>query len=200
MLFHSPWFSLEPYAEIPLTELLAPSAQRFRDKPAFITAEGKTHTFGETWAASRRLGRYLQDAGIRKGDRIFYYHTGKEKAVVGVAEVVKAPYPDPAAEDDKLAVVDLKPVEALVRPVPLAEIKRDRRFADFELVKFSRLSVMPVGRDRFDALLALVSPKKHGFWRKKPADTPEYQAAISALKAKGDDPRVQAVLAQLEEA
>jgi acyl-CoA synthetase (AMP-forming)/AMP-acid ligase II len=70
MLFHSPWFSLEPYAETPLTELLAPSAERFRDKAAFITAEGNTHTFGETWAASRRLGRYLQDAGIEKGDRI----------------------------------------------------------------------------------------------------------------------------------
>jgi acyl-CoA synthetase (AMP-forming)/AMP-acid ligase II len=70
MLFHSPWFSLEPYAEIPLTELLAPSAQRYRDKPAFITAEGRTHSFGEMWEASRRLGRYMQDAGIQKGDRV----------------------------------------------------------------------------------------------------------------------------------
>ena len=70
MLFHSPWFSLEPYAEIALTQLLAPSAERFRDKAAFVTAEGTTHTFGETWNASRRLGRALQDAGIEKGDRI----------------------------------------------------------------------------------------------------------------------------------
>jgi long-chain acyl-CoA synthetase len=70
MLYHSPWFSLEPYAEIPLQELLAPAVERFRDKPAFITAEGRSHTFGETWEASRRLGRYLQDAGIQKGDRI----------------------------------------------------------------------------------------------------------------------------------
>ena len=70
MLFHSPWFSLEPYAEIPLIQLLAPSAERFRDKPAFITAEGQTHSFGEMWEASRRLGRYLQDSGVQKGDRI----------------------------------------------------------------------------------------------------------------------------------
>ena len=70
MLFHSPWFSLEPYAEIPLTELLAPSAERFRDKPAFIMAEGRSHSFGEVWEASRRLGRHLQDAGIQKGDRV----------------------------------------------------------------------------------------------------------------------------------
>src|SRR4029450_9899202 len=70
MLFHSPWFSLQPYAEIPLTDLLAPSAERFRDTPAFITAEGDGYPFGEAAHASRRLGRHLQDAGIQKGDRV----------------------------------------------------------------------------------------------------------------------------------
>ena len=69
-LFHSPWFSLEPYPEISLTELLAPAAERFRDKPAFITADGQVRTFGQTWEACRRLGRYLQDQGIEKGDRV----------------------------------------------------------------------------------------------------------------------------------
>jgi len=70
MLFHSPWFTLEPYPEIALTDLLAPSADRFRDKPAFIAADGTTHGFAEIWQACRRLGRYLQDNGISKGDRI----------------------------------------------------------------------------------------------------------------------------------
>ncbi|MBI2912443.1 MAG: AMP-binding protein, partial [Chloroflexi bacterium] len=70
MLFHSPWFTLEPYPSIPLTELLAPSAERFRDKSAFITAEGQAYTFAHTWEASRRLGRFLQDQGIQKGDRV----------------------------------------------------------------------------------------------------------------------------------
>ena len=70
MLYHSPWFSLAPYAEIPLTQLLAPAAERFRDKPAFLTPEGESYTFGEAWQASRRLGRDLQDSGIQKGDRI----------------------------------------------------------------------------------------------------------------------------------
>ncbi len=70
MLYYSPWFSLEPYAEMPLTDLLAPSAERFRDKPAFITADGVSHTFGDIWRACRRLGRFLQDKGISKGDRI----------------------------------------------------------------------------------------------------------------------------------
>jgi acyl-CoA synthetase (AMP-forming)/AMP-acid ligase II len=69
-LFHSPWFSLEPYPEIPLTELLAPAAERYRDRPAFISVEGQTQTFGHVWETCRRLGRYLQDQGIQKGDRV----------------------------------------------------------------------------------------------------------------------------------
>ncbi|TMB94128.1 MAG: long-chain fatty acid--CoA ligase, partial [Chloroflexi bacterium] len=69
-LFHSPWFSLEPYPEMPLTQLLAPAAERHKDRPAFITVESKQYSFGETWDACRRLGRFLQDNGIEKGDRI----------------------------------------------------------------------------------------------------------------------------------
>lgn len=92
---------------------------------------------------------------ISKGDRVFIYHTGKEKAIAGVAEVMKAPYADPNESDEKLAVVDLKPVKALARPVSLAEIKKDRRFADFELVKFSRLAVMPVSPERYEMLLTM---------------------------------------------
>ena len=63
MLFHSPWFSLEPYAEIPLTDLLAPSVDRFRDKPAFITPEGGTYTFGAAWQASLRLACHFSSVG-----------------------------------------------------------------------------------------------------------------------------------------
>lgn len=92
---------------------------------------------------------------IAKGDRVLIYHTGSEKAVMGVAEVVKAAYADPSADDERLAVVDLKPVKVLARGVPLAEIKKDRRFADFELVKFSRLGVMPVSPERFELLVAM---------------------------------------------
>lgn len=70
MLFHSPWFSLEPYPEIALTDLLAPAAEAHRDRAALIAVDGTTHTFGHTWQACRRLGRFLQDRGIEKGDRI----------------------------------------------------------------------------------------------------------------------------------
>ena len=71
--FHSPWFSLEPYPEVSLPDFLAPSAEKYRDKPALINFDGASYTFGQTWEACRRLGRFLQDSGINKGDRIAIY-------------------------------------------------------------------------------------------------------------------------------
>ena len=92
---------------------------------------------------------------VKKGDRAFVYNTGTDKRIAGTAEVVKAPYPDPEADDDKIVVFDVKPLKPLKKPVTLAEIKKDKRFADFELVKFSRLAVMPVSPERWDLLLTL---------------------------------------------
>jgi predicted RNA-binding protein with PUA-like domain len=86
------------------------------------------------------------------GDAALIYHTGDEKAVVGLAEVVKAAYPDPKAKDDKLVVVDLKPVGALPKPVTLAQLKAEKAFADSPLVRQGRLSVVPIS----DAQMALV--------------------------------------------
>src|SRR2546422_4856057 len=80
---------------------------------------------------------------IRKGDRIFYYHTGKEKAVVAMAKAAGDAYPDPKEPAGKLYVVDVVADKKLPRPVTLAEIKADRAFATFPLVRMSRLSVMP---------------------------------------------------------
>jgi predicted RNA-binding protein with PUA-like domain len=81
---------------------------------------------------------------IRRGDRIFYYHTGKEKAVVAIAKAVSDAYPDPGDGSGKLFVVDIAPEEKLPQPVTLAAIKADPAFASFPLVRMSRLSVMPV--------------------------------------------------------
>ena len=92
---------------------------------------------------------------MKPGDRVLVYHTGDEKAVVGVAEVASQPYPDPKQKDPKLAVVDLKVGERLPRPVPLAEIKGDRAFADLALVRIGRLSVMPASADQFKRILKL---------------------------------------------
>ena len=81
---------------------------------------------------------------IRKGDRIFYYHTGKEKSVVAIAKATGDAYPDPDDATGTSHVVDIAPVRELARPVSLAEIKADPAFASFALVRMSRLSVMPV--------------------------------------------------------
>jgi predicted RNA-binding protein with PUA-like domain len=81
---------------------------------------------------------------VRKGDRIFYYHTGDEKAVVGICKALGDAYVDPGDTSGKASVVDVAPVQKLPRPVTLAEIKADASFKDFPLVRISRLSVMPV--------------------------------------------------------
>jgi predicted RNA-binding protein with PUA-like domain len=81
---------------------------------------------------------------IKKGDRAFIYHTGDERAVIGIAEVVSNPYPDPKEHDDRLAVVDVKINRKLDQPVTLSDIKADKAFAGWDLLRNSRLSVMPV--------------------------------------------------------
>jgi predicted RNA-binding protein with PUA-like domain len=81
---------------------------------------------------------------VKKGDRIFYYHTGDEKAVVGICKALGDAYADPGDKAGKASVVDVAPVQKLARPVTLAEIKADKAFKDFPLVRISRLSVMPV--------------------------------------------------------
>jgi len=91
-------------------------------------------------------------AAMKPGDDALVYHTGNEKAVVGLARVTKAAYPDPKAGDPKLLVVEIAPVRALARPVPLAEIKTDREFADSPLVRQGRLSVVPLTTAQFRRL------------------------------------------------
>jgi predicted RNA-binding protein with PUA-like domain len=92
---------------------------------------------------------------MKKGDRVFFYHTGKEKAVVGIAKVSAPAYPDPRDSSGKLVVVELVPEKKLKRAVTLAEIKSSGRFADFALVRIPRLSVMPVTDAQWEAIEAM---------------------------------------------
>ena len=96
------------------------------------------------WAGVKNPLAQKHLRSIRKGDRIFYYHTGKQKAVVAVARAAGDAYPDPEDRSGKMFVVDVVPEKRLLRPVMLAEIKADRAFAACPLVRMSRLSVMPV--------------------------------------------------------
>jgi predicted RNA-binding protein with PUA-like domain len=94
---------------------------------------------------------------MAKGDHAFIYHSGDEKALVGLARIVSDPYPDPKSDDPKLAVVDVEAGDRLARPVTLATIKADPAFAELGLVRMSRLSVVSVPADQWKRLLSLAS-------------------------------------------
>jgi predicted RNA-binding protein with PUA-like domain len=96
------------------------------------------------WAGVRNPVAQKHLRAMTPGDRVLYYHTGNEKAVVGIAAVASSPRPDPSDAAGKLYVVDLVPEKALTHPVTLAQVKAVPGFADFPLVRLPRLSVMPV--------------------------------------------------------
>ena len=104
------------------------------------------------WAGVRNPLAQKHLRSIKKGDRIFYYHTGKEKAIVAIASAASHAYPDPKDATQKAFVVDVVPGKKLARPVTLAEIKADRAFATFPLVRMSRLSVMPVTDEEWERI------------------------------------------------
>lgn len=92
---------------------------------------------------------------MRIGDRVFFYHSVKEKQVVGIVEVAKEYYPDPTDASGRFGMVDVKALRPFKRPVGLAEIKADPRLQDLALIRQSRLSVMPVSQDEWRVICAL---------------------------------------------
>jgi len=96
---------------------------------------------------------------MAKGDQLLIYHSGDDKALVGLARVVSEPYPDPKATDAKLCVVDVEAGERLARPVTLAEVRADPAFADLGLVRMARLSVIPVPAEQWKRLLAMAKAR-----------------------------------------
>lgn len=106
---------------------------------ATLVRDGRT-----LWSGVRNPLAQKHLKSMTKGDRVFFYHTGTERAIVGIAHVTEAPAPDPADRSGKLWAARIAPVKALAHPVTLAAIKADPFFADFALVRMGRLSVMPV--------------------------------------------------------
>ena len=98
----------------------------------------------DMWDGVRNFTAAKHIRSMKPGDLIYIYHSGEEKAIVGVAETVSEPYPDPTAADPRFFTIDVIPRYRLKRPVTLREIKSMPDFADWELVRQSRLSVMPV--------------------------------------------------------
>ena len=112
--------------------------------------EGKT-----MWEGVRNYQARNNLKEMKNGDLVLFYHSVSSKEVMGFAKVVKEYYPDPTAHDDRWVVVDLIPVDALKKPVSLAQIKKDERLENIALVKQSRLSVMPLKKEEFDIILQL---------------------------------------------
>ena len=121
----------------------------FKEEPTHYSFDELTKERKAVWSGVRNPLAQKHLHAVRKGDRIFYYHTGNEKSVVGIAKALGDAYADPNDESGKAAVVDVAPVSKLGRPVTLAAIKADPSFKTFPLVRLSRLSVMPVTDDEW---------------------------------------------------
>jgi predicted RNA-binding protein with PUA-like domain len=96
---------------------------------------------------------------VRRGDQVMVYHTGDERAAVGLAEAASDPYPDPKQKDPRLVVIDLQAKGKLARPVTLDEVKKSASLKSFDLVRMPRLSVMPVSDAQWNTLLAMAGKK-----------------------------------------
>ena len=115
-----------------------------------FVADGKT-----VWSGVKNPVAQRNLRTMKKGDRVFFYHTGKEKSVIGTATVSAVASPDPKDKTGSLVVVELTAGKALKRPVTLKEIKADTRFASMPLVRIARLSVQPVSDEEWDAIEGL---------------------------------------------
>jgi predicted RNA-binding protein with PUA-like domain len=116
--------------------------------------EGKT-----AWTGVRNFAARLHLRAMKRGDVVFFYHSGDEKSAVGIARVEKEFYSDPTAKEGDWSCVDLKPVKSLAKPVALAQIKADKILKEMVLAKQSRLSVSPVSKAQFQRLLQLAETK-----------------------------------------
>lgn len=90
---------------------------------------------------------------IKKGDLVLFYHTGDERKIVGIMEVISDPYPNPKEDNKRFIVFDVKYKKSLKRPITLDEIKKQKKFQNWELIRISRLSVMPVPQQIWDAII-----------------------------------------------
>ena len=115
---------------------------------------------GDPWSGLRNFTarRHLKE--MKKGDRAFFYHTGDEKQVVGLVEVIREAYPDPTDEKGVFKALDVKAVKPLPKPVTLAAIKAEPRLKDMALVKYSRLSVQPVTAQEWKIVCAMAGLKE----------------------------------------
>jgi predicted RNA-binding protein with PUA-like domain len=90
---------------------------------------------------------------IKQGDLVLFYHTGDERQIVGIMEVISDPYPNPKEDNKRFIVFDVKYKKSLKRPITLDEMKKQKKFQNWELIRISRLSVMPVPQQIWDTII-----------------------------------------------
>jgi predicted RNA-binding protein with PUA-like domain len=129
----------------------------FKEEPSHYSFDRLQQDGGTVWTGIRNSLALKYLRMVEKGDPIMFYHTGEEKRIVGIARATSGAYRDPGEEDERFAVVDLEPVRKLRRPVSLADMRADPRFGGFDLLRISRLSVMPVPDGLWDLILKLGS-------------------------------------------
>ena len=131
-----------------------------------VKSEPEAYSWGQlvkdgvtAWTGVRNFAARLHLRAMKKGDVVFFYHSGEEKSVVGLARAAKECYPDPTADEGDWSCVDLAPERPLAKPVTLAAIKADKILREMKLARQSRLSVSPVTKAQCDRLLQLAETK-----------------------------------------
>jgi predicted RNA-binding protein with PUA-like domain len=119
-----------------------------------FVADGKT-----AWTGVRNYQARNNLRAMKSGDKVFYYHSGEEKAIVGIARVEKAAYPDPTAKEGDWVAVDLSADKPLAKPVTLQSIKADNLLKNIALARNSRLSVSPIQAKEFSQIIGLSEPE-----------------------------------------
>ena len=127
-----------------------------------INSEPETYSWDQLikdkqtrWDGIRNYAARLHLRTMKKGDRLFFYHSNKGTEIVGIATVSKEAYPDPTTTDPAWFAVDIKPVKKLLRPVSLDQIKKEKKLAGMALVRISRLSVQPVTEEEWNIIMKL---------------------------------------------
>ncbi|HEV7472740.1 MAG TPA: EVE domain-containing protein [Pyrinomonadaceae bacterium] len=145
----------------PAKKLVTPKKKKPGTAYWMVKQEPETYSWNDfvsdgrtDWTGVRNYQARNNLREMKTGERVLFYHSGKEKAVVGLAEVVKSTYPDPTADDAQWVAVDLKPIRALKNPVPLAAIRYDKRLSQLPLIRQSQLSVMSLTKDEFEIIVA----------------------------------------------
>ena len=130
----------------------APMNWLFKEEPTHYSYDDLVRDGKTSWTGVRNPVAQKHLRSVKKGDRVFFYHTGDEKSVIGIAKAANDAYPDRGDPSGKFYAVDIAPVRKLKQPVTLAAVKADKYFASFPLTRVPRLSVMPVTDDEWDRI------------------------------------------------